>query len=100
VGDPGEAAAILQALGDHVVLTAPKSALGHLVGAAGAVEGILTMLSLEHGVVPPTLNLENQDPDVKLDVVSGQPRELAMNAAISNSFGFGGQNVAVLFTKV
>jgi 3-oxoacyl-[acyl-carrier-protein] synthase II len=100
VGDPGEAAAILQALGDHVVLTAPKSALGHLVGAAGAVEGILTMLSLEHGVVPPTLNLENQDPDVKLDVVSGRPRELAMNAAISNSFGFGGQNVAILFTKV
>jgi 3-oxoacyl-[acyl-carrier-protein] synthase II len=100
VGDPGEATAIQQALGDHVVLTAPKSAIGHLVGAAGAVEGILTMLSLRHGLVPPTLNLENQDPDVKLDVVAGRPRELAMNAAISNSFGFGGQNVSILFTKV
>ena len=99
VGDPGEAAAIQQALGDHVVLTAPKSALGHLVGAAGVVEGILTALSVRNDVVPPTLNLENQDPDVKLDVVAGRPRELTMNAAISNSFGFGGQNVSILFTK-
>ncbi|NMO51775.1 beta-ketoacyl-ACP synthase II [Actinoplanes sp. TBRC 11911] len=100
VGDPGEATAIQQALGDHVVLTAPKSAIGHLVGAAGAVEGILTMLSLRDNVVPPTLNLENQDPDVKLDVVSGRPREITLHAAISNSFGFGGQNVSILFTKV
>jgi 3-oxoacyl-[acyl-carrier-protein] synthase II len=66
------------------------------VGAAGAVEGILTLLSLENGVVPPTLNLENQDLDVKLDVVSGKPRQLAMTAAISNSFAFGGQNVSLL----
>jgi 3-oxoacyl-[acyl-carrier-protein] synthase II len=98
-GDPGEAMAILKALGDHVVLTAPKSAIGHLVGAAGAVESILTVLTLEHGVVPPTVNLENQDPAVELDVVSRNPRKLAMNAAISNSFGFGGQNVSLLFAK-
>jgi 3-oxoacyl-[acyl-carrier-protein] synthase II len=98
VGDPGEAEAIRQALGDDVVLTAPKGAIGHLVGAAGAVEGIVTLLSVAEGVIPPTLNLENKSPEVTLDVVTGEPRKLAMNAAICNSFGFGGQNVALLFT--
>ena len=98
VGDVGEARAIRAALGADVVLTAPKSAIGHLVGAAGAVEGIVTLLSLRHGLVPPTLNLEHQDDEVQLDVVTGKPRELAIGAAVSNSFGFGGQNVSVLFT--
>ncbi|MFI5911412.1 beta-ketoacyl-[acyl-carrier-protein] synthase family protein [Dactylosporangium sp. NPDC051541] len=99
VGDVGEAVAIQQALGDDVVLTAPKSALGHLVGAAGAVESIVTLLSVAHGVIPPTLNLENKAPEVVLDVVSGAPRELAMTAAVCNSFGFGGLNVSLLFTN-
>jgi 3-oxoacyl-[acyl-carrier-protein] synthase II len=98
VGDAGEARAVRRALGGDVVLTAPKSALGHLVGAAGAVEAIATLLSVRNGLVPPTLNLEDQDPEVQLDVVSGKPRELAIGAALSNSFGFGGQNVSVLFT--
>jgi 3-oxoacyl-[acyl-carrier-protein] synthase II len=98
VGDVGEAAAIQQALGEDVVLTAPKSSLGHLVGAAGAVEAIITMLSVAKGVVPPTLNLEEKAPQVALDVVVGAPRERALGAAISNSFGFGGQNVSLLFT--
>jgi 3-oxoacyl-[acyl-carrier-protein] synthase II len=98
VGDVGEAAAIVQALGDRPVLTAPKSSIGHLVGAAGAVEAIITLLSVANGIIPPTLNLENKAPEVTLDVVSGSPRELRIRAAVSNSFGFGGQNVSLLFT--
>jgi 3-oxoacyl-[acyl-carrier-protein] synthase II len=98
VGDVGEAAAIRNAIGEHPVVTAPKGALGHLVGGAGAVEGIATILSLYHGVVPATLNLEDQDPKVQLDVVAGQPRKVEFTAAISNSFGFGGHNTALLFT--
>ncbi|WP_326557857.1 beta-ketoacyl-[acyl-carrier-protein] synthase family protein [Micromonospora sp. NBC_01796] len=98
VGDIGEAAAIEQALGDDVVLTAPKSSLGHLVGAAGAVEGIITLLSVVNNVIPPTLNLEQKAPEVHLDVVTDKPREQQLDAALCNSFGFGGQNVSLLFT--
>ncbi|WP_238010663.1 beta-ketoacyl-[acyl-carrier-protein] synthase family protein [Dactylosporangium sp. AC04546] len=98
VGDVGEAAAIRGALGGDVVLTAPKSALGHLVGAAGAVEGIITLLSVTEGVVPPTLNLERMAPEIDLDVVRGEPRRGPVPAALCNSFGFGGQNVSLLFT--
>ncbi len=99
-GDVGETVAIRKALGDHPVLTAPKSALGHLVGGAGAVEGIITMLSLSEGVIPATLNLENLDPGVELDVVAGEPRRTEVTAAINNSFGFGGHNASLLSTKV
>jgi 3-oxoacyl-[acyl-carrier-protein] synthase II len=98
VGDVGEAVAIQQALGDNVVLTAPKSAIGHLLGAAGAVEGIITLLSVANGVIPPTQNLERKAPEVTLDVVTGKPRHGRLNAAICNSFGFGGQNASLLFT--
>ncbi|WP_436495516.1 beta-ketoacyl-[acyl-carrier-protein] synthase family protein [Actinokineospora sp. HUAS TT18] len=98
VGDVGEAAAIRKALGDHVVLTAPKSALGHLVGGAGAVESIITILSIYYGVIPATRNLENIDPRVGLDVVTGQPRKVELTAAVNDSFGFGGHNVALAFT--
>ncbi len=98
VGDIGEAVAITKAIGDHVVLTAPKSALGHLVGGAGAVESIITILSIYHGIIPATRNLENQDPKVALDIVAGEPRKLELNAAVNDSFGFGGHNVALAFT--
>lgn len=98
VGDVGEAAAIRSAIGDHPVVTAPKGALGHLVGGAGAVEAISTVLALYHGMVPQTLNLEELDPKVELDVVAGAPRKGTFEAAISNSFGFGGHNTALLFT--
>lgn len=98
VGDIGEANAIRKAIGSHPVVTAPKGALGHLVGGAGAVEGIATLLAIYHGIVPTTLNLENLDPKVELDVVSGEPRKGEYTAAISNSFGFGGHNTALLFT--
>ncbi|WP_214370171.1 beta-ketoacyl-[acyl-carrier-protein] synthase family protein [Pseudonocardia sp. H11422] len=99
-GDVGETRAVRKALGDHPVLTAPKSALGHLVGAAGSVESIITLLSIRDGVIPATLNLEDLDPGVELDVVAGEPRKMDLTAAVSDSFGFGGHNVAVAFTKV
>ncbi|WP_326569445.1 beta-ketoacyl-[acyl-carrier-protein] synthase family protein [Amycolatopsis rhabdoformis] len=98
VGDIGEAAAIRKAVGDHAVVTAPKGALGHLVGGAGAVEGIATILAMYEGVVPATLNLTDLDPKVQLDVVSGENRKVELTAALSNSFGFGGHNTALLFT--
>ena len=98
VGDVAEAAAIRTAIGDHAVVTAPKGALGHLLGAAGAVEGLACVLALRDGVVPPTLNLEDPDPGVQLDVVTGSAREVQLTAAVNDSFGFGGHNVAIAFT--
>jgi 3-oxoacyl-[acyl-carrier-protein] synthase II len=97
-GDVGETVAIRKAIGDHPVLTAPKGALGHLLGAAGAVEAIATMLSIREGIIPQTLNLQNVDPGVTLDIVVGEPRKIDLQAAVSDSFGFGGHNVALAFT--
>ena len=99
VGDTAEAKAINRAMGNGAAVYAPKSALGHSVGAAGAVESILTMLTLRDGLIPPTLNLENLDPEVDLDVVHGEPRQGNYRYAISNSFGFGGHNVALAFGR-
>jgi 3-oxoacyl-[acyl-carrier-protein] synthase II len=99
VGDVAEAAAIRAAVGDHAVITAPKGALGHLLGAAGAVESLACVLALRDGVVPPTLNLEDLDPGVQLDVVTGSAREVRLRAAVNDSFGFGGHNVALAFTS-
>jgi beta-ketoacyl ACP synthase len=100
VGDVAEAHAINNALGDHKpAVYAPKAALGHSVGAVGAVESILTVLALRDGVVPPTLNLKNLDPEIDLDVVAGSPRPGNYQYAINNSFGFGGHNVALAFGK-
>ena len=99
VGDAAEARAIAQVFGDRIAVTAPKASLGHLFGAAGAVEAIIAVLSIEHGVIPPTRNLADTplDPQLTLDVVTSQ-REEPQHAAITNSFGFGGQNVSLLFT--
>jgi beta-ketoacyl ACP synthase len=100
VGDVAEGKAINNALGTHrPAVYAPKSALGHSVGAVGAVESILTVLALRDGVVPPTLNLRNLDPEIDLDVVAGDPRQGNYKYAINNSFGFGGHNVALAFGK-
>ncbi|WP_127783427.1 beta-ketoacyl-ACP synthase II [Rhodococcus sp. X156] len=100
IGDAAEAASIRGAIGEHAAVTAPKSSLGHLLGAAGAVESIVTVLSIREGVIPPTANLHNQDPAIDLDVVTGSPRKVTIDAAINNSFGFGGHNVALAFTRV
>jgi beta-ketoacyl ACP synthase len=102
VGDLAEGKAINRALGAHggnAVVYAPKSALGHSVGAVGAVESILTVMALRDQTVPPTLNLVNLDPEVDLDVVAGKPREGNYQYAINNSFGFGGHNVALAFGR-
>src|SRR5271168_3969119 len=100
VGDVAEAKAINNALGGNKpAVYAPKSALGHSVGAVGAVESILTVLALRDQVVPPTLNLQNLDPEIDLDVVSGKPRPGDYQYAINNSFGFGGHNVALVFGR-
>jgi beta-ketoacyl ACP synthase len=100
VGDLAEGQAINNALRGHKpAVYAPKSALGHSVGAVGAVESILTVLALRDQVVPPTLNLENLDPEIDLDVVAGQPRQGNYQYALNNSFGFGGHNVAIAFGR-
>ena len=99
-GDRAEANAIHRALGAHApAVYAPKAALGHSFGAVGAVEAILTVLALRDGVIPPTLNLRNLDPEVDLDVVSGEPRPGDYRYAVSNSFAFGGYNVALAFGR-
>ncbi|MBN9609484.1 MAG: beta-ketoacyl-[acyl-carrier-protein] synthase II [Actinobacteria bacterium 69-20] len=98
VGDLAESKTIRRALGDHPVVTATKSMTGHLLGAAGAVEAIATMLAIRDGVVPGTRNLDNQDPEIELDVAA-KNREVSLDAAVSDSFGFGGHNVALVFTK-
>jgi beta-ketoacyl ACP synthase len=100
VGDVAESVAINRALGNHKpAVYAPKSALGHSVGAVGAVESILTVLALRDGIIPPTLNLKNLDPEIDLDVVAGGARPGNYKYAINNSFGFGGHNVALAFGK-
>jgi beta-ketoacyl ACP synthase len=100
VGDLAESKAINNALGSNKpAVYAPKSALGHSVGAVGAVESILTVLALRDQLVPPTLNLENLDPEIDLDVVAGKPRHGDYRYAVNNSFGFGGHNVAIAFGR-
>jgi 3-oxoacyl-[acyl-carrier-protein] synthase II len=99
VGDIAEVVALHAALGDHPVLTATKSMTGHLLGAAGALESIAIVLAIQHGIVPPTINLDDPDDGLDLDVAVGKPRHLDIRAALNNSFGFGGHNVALLFTR-
>lgn len=99
VGDLAEIKALRQALGDHPVLTATKSMSGHLLGAAGALESIATILAIRDGVVPPTINLDDPDDGLDLDVAANKARHLEIPAALNNSFGFGGHNVALVFTR-
>ena len=99
IGDVAEANAIRVAGVEHAAVYAPKSALGHSIGAVGALESILTVLSLRDGVIPPTLNYETPDPEIDLDVVAGEPRYGDYRYAINNSFGFGGHNVALAFGR-
>jgi beta-ketoacyl ACP synthase len=100
VGDLAEGEAINNAFGAHrPAVYAPKAALGHSIGAVGAVESILTLMALRDGVIPPTLNLRNLDPEIDLDVVAGEPRQGDYRYAINNSFSFGGHNVALAFGK-
>jgi len=99
IGDVAEANAIRNAGVEHAAVYAPKSALGHSIGAVGALESVLTVLTLRDGVIPPTLNYETPDPEIDLDVVAGEPRCGDYQYAINNSFGFGGHNVALAFGR-
>jgi len=98
VGDMAEITGLRQAIGDHPVLTATKSMSGHLLGAAGALESVATILAIHEDVIPPTINLDDPEEGL-LDVVTQKPRPLEIRAALNNSFGFGGHNVALIFTK-
>jgi len=104
VGDIAEYKAMRSALGDaldNVVVTATKSMTGHLLGGAGAVESVFTIMGLKEGLIPPTLNLNNQDPEIQVNVAKDVPFKLASGAnfALNNSFGFGGHNVCIAFSK-
>ncbi|MCE5312285.1 MAG: beta-ketoacyl-ACP synthase II [Nitrospiraceae bacterium] len=101
-GDELETSAIKTLFGDHaykLCVSSTKSMTGHLLGAAGGVEAIFSVLSIYNNIVPPTANLENPDPECDLDYVPGKARQKAVNCALSNSFGFGGTNACLLFKK-
>jgi len=99
VGDIAEIAALRHAEVTNAVITSTKSMTGHLLGAAGAVESIATILALHYGVVPPTINLEDPDDALDLDVAALRARELDIPAALNDSFGFGGHNAVLVFTR-
>jgi 3-oxoacyl-[acyl-carrier-protein] synthase II len=99
VGDMGEIKGIKAAIGTHPVLTSTKSMSGHLLGAAGALESIATILAIRDSVVPPTINLDDPDDRLDLEVAAHKARPLEIAAAMNNSFGFGGHNVALVFTR-
>jgi 3-oxoacyl-[acyl-carrier-protein] synthase II len=101
-GDIFETRAIRKAFGDHadrLAVSSTKSMIGHLVGAAGAVEGIATVLAVREGILPPTINLDDQDPECDLDFIPNVARKADVEVALSNGFGFGGHNAAVAFRK-
>jgi len=100
LGDRAETVAIKRAFGDHahrVAVSSTKSMTGHLLGAAGAVEAIFTILAIRDGILPPTINLENPDPACDLDYVPGSARRVPVRVGLSNSFGFGGTNGSLIF---
>ncbi len=102
-GDINELQAIKSVLGDHakqISISATKSMMGHLLGAAGAVEAVVTVKALQHDFVPPTINIDNLDPECDLDVTPNQGKERKLKIALSNSFGFGGTNASLLFKKL
>jgi 3-oxoacyl-[acyl-carrier-protein] synthase II len=101
IGDTAEANAIRSAIGEHPLVSATKSQTGHLLGAAGALESVFTILALKDQVVPATANLEDPDDDAAvqaLDIVRREPRKATFAAALNDSFGFGGHNMALVFT--
>ncbi|MGL4447489.1 MAG: beta-ketoacyl-ACP synthase II, partial [Shewanella sp.] len=102
-GDKAEAAAVKSVFGDHayqLLVSSTKSMTGHLLGAAGAVEAIFTLLALRDQAVPPTINLDNPDEGCDLDFVAHTARDVKLDYALCNSFGFGGTNGSLLFKKI
>ena len=101
-GDIAETQAIKSVFGDHVkklAVSSTKGATGHMLGAAGAVETAVCVLAIKHGVVPPTINLQNPDPECDLDYVPNTARQMPVNAIVNNSFGFGGHNSTIAAKK-
>jgi 3-oxoacyl-[acyl-carrier-protein] synthase II len=102
LNDRCETAAVKTVFGDHaykLCLSSTKSMTGHMLGGAGGIEAIFTALSLQHGIIPPTVNLENSDPNCDLDYVPNTARELSIKTAMSNSFGFGGTNAVIVMKR-
>jgi 3-oxoacyl-[acyl-carrier-protein] synthase II len=103
-GDVAECQAINRVFGAHaqhgLMVSSTKSMTGHLLGAAGGLEAVVTVLAITKGVLPPTINVEEQDPGCALDVIPNEARARRVDVAMSNSFGFGGTNAVVLFKRV
>jgi 3-oxoacyl-[acyl-carrier-protein] synthase II len=102
LNDVTETLAIKRALGEHayrVAISSPKSMVGHLLGAAGALSALTAVLAISHGIVPPTINLDNQDPECDLDYVPKVARHMPVTVAMVNAFGFGGQNASLVFRR-
>jgi len=102
-GDVNELRAVKGLMGDaakKVSISATKSMTGHLLGAAGAIEAVISLKAMEHNLVPPTMNIENQDPECDLDVTPNQAKSRKLNVIMSNSFGFGGTNATLVFKRV
>ncbi|MEY3334893.1 MAG: beta-ketoacyl-ACP synthase, partial [Cyanobacteriota bacterium] len=100
--DVNETAAIKKALGDHaykVAISSTKSMTGHLLGGSGGIEAVATILAIANDQIPPTINIENLDPECDLDYVPHTARAQIVEVALSNSFGFGGHNVTLAFKK-
>jgi 3-oxoacyl-[acyl-carrier-protein] synthase II len=101
--DKYETLAIKKVFGEHayrLAVSSNKSMIGHLLGAAGGVEAIFTILAIKHGIIPPTINYETPDPECDLDYVPNEPRQANIRVALSNSFGFGGTNATLAFRRV
>ena len=101
-GDEIETSAIKTVFGENarkIAVSSTKSMMGHLLGAAGGVEAVISALSIFNDIVPPTINLDNPDPECDLDYVPHHARKMRVNYALSNSFGFGGTNACLLFRK-
>ncbi|HEY3290864.1 MAG TPA: beta-ketoacyl-ACP synthase II [Anaerolineae bacterium] len=100
--DPLETMAIKKVFGEHsyhIPISSTKSMMGHAMGAAGAIEALSTVLSIKHSIIPPTINLTTADPECDLDYVPNVARKTSVNIAMSNSFGLGGQNACILFSR-
>ena len=103
LGDTNESNALKAAFGDHAYklsISSTKSMTGHLLGAASGIEAIFSIMAVNEGIIPPTINLDNQDPECDLDYTANIAKEKSVNIAMSNSFGFGGTNSTVIFKKI
>ena len=102
LGDLAETIAVKELFGNHayqLAMSSSKSMIGHLLGAAGGVEAVFSVLAIHHQVAPPTINLDDPDPECDLDYIPDGAREMKISTALSNSFGFGGTNGTVIFRK-